>query len=58
MNYRIDGDYSIIRGKENVDTIVQSGPIQDSNKPFSGMEGITEIDVGRLDTSNVTDMAA
>lgn len=58
VNYRIDGDYSIIRGKENVDTIVQSGPIQDSNKPFSGMEGLTGIDVARLDTSNVTDMAA
>lgn len=58
VNYRIDGDYSIIRGKEIVDTIVQSGPIQDSNKPFSGMKGLTGIDVARLDTSNVTDMAA
>lgn len=57
VNYRIDGDYSIIRGKENVDTIVQSGPIQDSNKPFSGMEALIGIDVARLDTSNVTDMA-
>lgn len=58
VNYRIDGDYSITSGKENVDTIVQSGPIQDSNKPFSGMVGLTGIDVARLDTSNVTDMSS
>ena len=57
VNYRIDGDYSITSGKENVDTIVQSGPIQDSNKPFRGMESLTGIDVARLDTSNVTDMS-
>lgn len=58
VNYRIDGDYSITSGKENVDTIVQSGPIQDSNKPFSGMVDLTGIDVARLDTSNVTDMSS
>lgn len=58
VNYRIDGDYNITSGKENVDTIVQSGPIQDSNKPFSGMVDLTGIDVTRLDTSNVTDMSA
>ena len=57
INYRIDGDYSITSGKENVCTIVQSGPIQDGNKPFSGMEGLTGIDVSGLDTSNVTDMS-
>lgn len=58
INYRIDGDYEITSGKENVCTIVQSGPIQDGNKPFSGMEGLTGIDVSKLDTSNVTDMSA
>lgn len=57
INYRIDGDYSITSGKENVCTIVQNGPIQDGNRPFSGMEGLTGIDVSRLDTSNVTDMS-
>lgn len=58
INYRIDGDYEITSGKENVCTIVQSGPIQDGNTPFSGMEGLTGIDVSKLDTSNVTDMSA
>ena len=54
---KYDGNYSITSGKENVCTIVQSGPIQDGNKPFSGMEGLTGIDVSGLDTSNVTDMS-
>lgn len=58
INYRIDGNYEITSGKENVSTIVQSGPIQDGNTPFINMEGLKGINVSRLDTSNVTSMAA
>lgn len=58
INCRIDGNYEITSGKENVSTIVQSGPIQDGNTPFINMEGLKGINVSRLDTSNVTSMAA
>ena len=58
INYRIDGDYEITRGKENVSSIVQSGTAQDGNHYFDAMDGLVYIDVYGLDTSNVTDMAA
>lgn len=58
INYRIDGDYEITSGTENVSSIVQSGTAQDGKHYFDAMDGLVSIDVYGLDTSNVTDMAA
>ena len=55
VNYHIDGDYTIISGKENIHELIQSGTAQNGNKYFNGLKNLSVIDVSKLDISNVID---
>lgn len=55
VNYHIDGDYTIISGKENIHELIQSGTAQNGNKYFKELKNLSVIDVSKLDISNVID---
>lgn len=55
--YHIYEDYKITSGKNNVNTLIQSGYAQKGNKYFDGLSNLSTIDVSKLNISNIKDLS-
>ena len=56
VHYHIYEDYKITGGKNNINTIIQSGYAQNGNKYFDGLSNLSTLDVSKLDISNIRDL--